>query len=328
MKEQQQSHLFCAWSGVALIASLVPASVTLAHPLSGQALKFQQLPMDTTPIDGALFWGHDELSTSWGDHSTGIYGNNAADPSEFMADDFADTLSTPVVHVKWWGSYLQNQTFNHVQKFLISFESDVPAQPGGWSYPGQPMLNQVVTPGALTTGSGTFTETPISPGGPPLNERLFEYNAELALPFNQQPDTVYWLKIVALVDPNSDGAIQWGWHNRDFTQQNLTASPNVSPGERMLGMSPGQTVPIWHFQDDAIAGRIAFIDLNSPGIAFQQPVATFVPQNYVDLYDGPQGINAYSKDLAFELYTVPEPAGVSLLSFGAVLLLRRRRRTD
>jgi hypothetical protein len=86
---------------------------------------------------------------------------------------------------------------------------------------------------------------------------------------------------------------------------------------------------VWHFQDDAIQGTIANIDLNSTtgpnGIDFQQPLPTFIPQNYVDNSDGPPGISQYSKDLAFELYTVPEPAGLPVLCIGAYLLTRRRR---
>jgi hypothetical protein len=48
-----------------------------------------------------------------------------------MADDFADKFSSPVVHVKWWGSYLNKFTTPNfpVDKFLISFESDIPAAP-------------------------------------------------------------------------------------------------------------------------------------------------------------------------------------------------------
>ena len=125
-----------------------------------------------------------------------------------MADDFADKFSSPVVHVKWWGSYLNDFIIPNfpVNKFLISFESDVPASAANpFSRPGEPLLNQIVRRvpvGGLTPGSGTFTEVPISGGGPPLGETLYEYNAELHLgkEFFQKPDTVYWLKIVALVD--------------------------------------------------------------------------------------------------------------------------------
>ena len=56
--------------------------------------------------------------------------------------------------------------------------------------------------GVLTPGSGSFTERlyhPVSVDGP-----IFEYNAELHLgkEFRQEPNQVYWLKIVALVDQN------------------------------------------------------------------------------------------------------------------------------
>ena len=44
-----------------LTSNLTPA---LADPLPGRdILKFQQLPMDATPVDGATYFGHDELST-------------------------------------------------------------------------------------------------------------------------------------------------------------------------------------------------------------------------------------------------------------------------
>ena len=64
-------------------------------------------------------------------------------------------------------------------------------------------MNQVVRRGPiLASGSGTFTENPIAIGGAPFSEQLFEYNAELHLgnEFFEKPDTVYWLKIAALVD--------------------------------------------------------------------------------------------------------------------------------
>ena len=311
-----------------LVAVTIVPSTAMADPLAGQVKKFEQLPMDATPVDGALWWGHDELSMSYGDHTTGLYGNNAAFQSQFMADDFADTVSTPIVHIRWWGSYLGNTTFNHVQKFLISFESDVPAVPGMYSYPGTPLLSQVVTLGGLSPGSGTFSETFISNGGGfPGSEDLYSYNAELALPFPEQKDTVYWLKIVALVDPNVDGPLRWGWHNRDYTVQDTYASPVPTPGEFIEGVSPGGSTPVWHFQDDAITGVITFIDINAPGITFNQLLPTFFPQNYVDNRDGPMGISAFSKDLAFELYTnVPEPSTFLLGSLGVAGLIVLGRR--
>jgi hypothetical protein len=307
----------------------------LAHPLPGQTLKFQQLPLNmglAPSVGGQPYPGHDEWSTAY---PTPQIGNWQGD---FMADDFADNYNTSVVHVRWWGSYDQNNTFNGVQNFLIAFESDLPFDPTiGGSRPDQVLSTQVVTKGAISPGSGTFTETQINGNVP---EHLYEYNAELALPFNQLADTVYWLKIVALVDPATDGLIKWGWHNRDWGIQNTLASPNVSPGESIIGSVVdinGVNQPVWHFQDDAVTGRV---DLNwsaaiPPVINSQNTtLSTFyhhIPG--VVPIDGPPGIEMFSQDLAFELYTVvPEPGALVLTGMGAVGLVwiayrsRRRKR--
>lgn len=323
-----------------LTLSLFFASTASADPLAGRdILKFSQRPMDGTQIvapDGTVqrFWGHDEMSTAY---ST----VGAAGPTPyrgvFMADDFADKFGTPIVHVKWWGSYLDNFVSPSfpVDKFLISIESDVPAGPNNpFSQPGQPLLNQIVRRGPLSPGSGTFTEKPISGGGPPLGETLYEYNAELNLgkEFFQKPDTVYWLKIVALVDlppgiiidPNQPPSFvpRWGWHNRDYTIMDPLAStaPAVVPGEHIngfLGPVPGGT-PVWHFQDDAVTGRVVVDHLSTPMGSIMPIVdqAGYQPTRYLALADGPPGISNFSKDLAFELYTIPEPGTWALLIAG------------
>lgn len=326
------------------IFSLLAATAT-ADPLPGRdLLKFSQKPMDQTAVVGQIYWGHDEPSTAYA--PIGLVPTQYR--GDFMADDFADTLTTPVVHVKWWGSYLNNSDqFGHINKFLIAFESDVPnPNPLGFSYPDPtgPIHSQIVTLGGLSIGSGTFTENPISPGGPPLNETLYEYNAELAIPFPQQANTVHWLKIVALVDHNptiqpGPGAPlpRWGWHNRDYTQQNsslyVAGSPLVSPGENLQGTAASG--PIWHFQDDSVSGLLN-VDtfVNTAGVQQVQQVTqflgTFNDEHYVDNLDGPPGISQFSKDLAFELYTVvPEPASLALMVAGfagAVACQRRMRK--
>jgi len=320
-------------------AAAFTVSPALADPLPGRdLLKFSQRPMDQTAAGGQIYWGHDELSTAYapigGPAPTAYRGR-------FTADDFADTLTTPVVHVKWWGSYLNNSDqFGHVNKFLIAFEQDVPnPNPLGFSYPDPmgPIHSQIVTLGPLSPQSGTFTEKMISLGGPPLNETLYEYNAELSIPFPQQKDTVHWLKIVALVDhaptinPLVPGAPvpRWGWHNRDYTQQNPNASPAVLPGENQQGTAASG--PIWHFQDDAVTGEVnvnTFI--NTAGVQQVQSVVqflpTFVPEVYLDNIDGPQGISNFSQDQAFELYTViPEPATCLLMVAGLAGIVASRR---
>jgi hypothetical protein len=296
----------------AAVASMWTAPAAQADPLSGEVLKFQQLPMNNTNAYGQIYQGHDELSTAWLDPSGQFYRGT------FMADDFADNYSSPVVHLRWWGSYIADPNQSGVQQFLITFESDVPALPGGFSQPGTPLLSQIVTPGALSTGSGTFTETLINGNVP---EHLYQYNAELSVPFPEQKDTVYWLKIVAL---SQDTAMQWGWHNRDYTIMDPYASPLVIPGESNVGPA---TDPVWHFQDDAVTGLVDVYPNPAPS-GIQVIQNNMQPTNYIDNIDGPTGISQYSKDLAFEVYTVPEPAVPALLGLVlTALVLRRPRRT-
>lgn len=346
------TRLFTVLSLVA--SSALIATQSQADPLPGRdLLKFSQKPMLNTTVlnpDGTpgTYQGHDELSTA--------YGFMTPPPSQipvyqgrFMADDFADNLSSPIVHVKWWGSYFKDFINPNlpVDKFLISFEADVPVDATNpFSHPGQPLLNQVVFRNPLAPGSGTFTEKVIRGPDPILNESLYEYNAELHLgkDFPEKADTVYWLKIVAMVDvpptiqfdPYNppQGVTQWGWHNRDYTVQNPLASPNVSPGENLQG--PLNGTPVWHFQDNAVTGDVRIDVLTPGGLVMPQIFQTNMsPTHYLDGIDGPGsmipgavGISNFSKDLAFEIYTtVPEPASLMLAVVGmAVLGARRRRR--
>ncbi len=340
-------NLFALLFAVAL--AICFAAVVVADPLDGRdILKFSQRPMFNTPLPNPtvpggveFFHGHDELSTAYS--VTDTAGNLLGYRGRFMADDFADKFDSPVVHVKWWGSYLNQPTIlpdPFVRRFLISFESDIPATAvGDFSRPGDPLLNQIVTRApALAPGSGTFTETafwPISRDGP-----IYEYNAELHLgkEFPQEPNTVYWLKIVALVDPNPnlplDQQLQWGWHNRDYTIRNLLAgTPPIGPGEHIQGVLPspdGVGIPIWHFQDDSVDGFVDVrFDPTDPMTRIMPEVVQDVggPQHYLPPWDGPSIIANFSKDLAFELYTVPEPACVMLIVIGlATICLGCRRR--
>lgn len=337
-----------ATATVALAWTLLAAYETTADPIPGRdILKFSQLPMLNTTLVGQdgnteVFHGHDELSTAYRyvnptDNSLGYRG-------QFMADDFADRFDSPVVHVKWWGSYLHRPSIlpenEGVRRFLISFESDIPRDPNNpnsFSRPGEPLRNQIVTvdaDGVLTPGEGTFTErevAPISVDGP-----IYEYNAELHLdkPFPQKPDTVYWLKIVALVDPIDNLPLEeqlaWGWHNRDYTIPDPLASvlPAVDPGEHIQGFLPaaGGDIPIWHFQDDSVNGFVdVMINPNDPMSQIMPNVIQDVggPQHYLPPFDGPSLIGQFSKDLAFQLFTVPEPGtmllaliGLSAIGFG------------
>jgi hypothetical protein len=291
----------------------------LAQALPGEILKFQQLPLgDLVTNPQSQFPGHDVLSTA--SPSTAAPG---AYTGTFAADDFSDNVTSPVVDVQWWGSYAPNGASPaHAQQFLISFETDVPAtSSSGFSQPGQSLSSQVVTLGALTPASGTFTETAQAsvpgPEGP-----IYQYNAELANPFPEQAGTTYWLKIVALASPNQN--LVWGWHNRDYTVPDPYAAP---PGDSVLGTNDiGQ--PVFHYLDDAVSGSVAYLPNGAPPNNLIE--TNIAPLDYssnsaIDGF-GASGVGGPSEDLAFSLYyTVPEPVCMPLVA-GALFLLRRNRR--
>lgn len=347
-----KSLVVCAL-GAAMVLSM--ACLTAADPLPGRdVLKFSQKPMIATPIptipptggpvETVIYYGHDELSTAW------RYPNQEQPVFNgiFMADDFADNFNREVVHVRWWGSYMNRDIVGGrgVDQFLIAFEKDVPANDPdnnyGFSHPacGVAALNSQISrrdmDGALMPMEGTFTET-LVPGSNPL-EPVYEYNAELLCPFPQMADTVYWLKIVALVDemPDTNEPLRWGWHNRDYTIFDPLASKKVMPGEYVEGWldagtpnEPEDDIAIWHFQDDAVSGSIENIYYKDEDPCYvhmdqDQWRQSMVPEKYVDLLDGPNGISRYSKDLAFQLFTVPEPGSLALLALGTLLLAIRR----
>ena len=125
----------------AMLVALGLSNAAHGDPLPGEILKFQQTPLVNTPIAGAIYNGHDELSTAYlGVNSQGLTGWQGT----FMADDFADKLSSPIVHLSWWGSYINNPNNTPVSQFLVSFESDVPGLPGTFSHPGTVLSSQIV----------------------------------------------------------------------------------------------------------------------------------------------------------------------------------------
>jgi hypothetical protein len=87
---------------------------------------------------------------------------------------------------------------------------------------------------------------------------------------------------------------------------------------------------VWHFQDDAVTGHIVVNHLIPMGeIMPQIDQAGYQPTRYLALADGPPGIGEFSKDLAFELYTmqIPEPATCALVAIGLAGAVAMRRRS-
>jgi hypothetical protein len=312
MSHRQPQSGSIGFMTIASLASLGIGSYASAQPLPGEVLKFQQLPLgdlQTNPKTPAP--GHDEPSTATVSPGTNTYNG------EFAADDFSDNVTSPIVDVQWWGSYLGTASQGAAQNFLISIEADVPGNStAGFSHPGQPLSAQVVTAGALAPQSGTFTQT-LVPSLPGPDGPLYQYNAELANPFPEQAGVIYWLKIVALNEPGTP-FVDWGWHNRDYTITDPLAAAQ-SPGETNLGTAAN---PVWHFQDDAVSG---FISYPLGGLPQE---GGFAPLSYNTTSDGfgASGVTPPSEDLAFDLYYVPEPTCLPLLA-GAMFIMRRCRRT-
>ena len=74
---------------------------------------------------------------------------------------------------------------------------------------------------------------------------------------------------------------------------------------------------------------------SNPATGLKVDQANYHPEKYIFIpgavpIDGPPGIEQFSKDLAFELYTVPEPGSLAILALGALGLCltawKRRRR--
>ena len=307
-----------------VILAVVTSMALLGGSAVGEVLHFEQLPLNgglSPSSGGAAFPGHSELSTMTPAPIIGFSGT-------YMADDFSLITSDPIVKVEWWGSYLNTGNGGGVQRFLLSFETDVPAAADEPSHPGTPVISQIVSIGALAPLSGTFTESAI-PTGAGAAGQLYHYTANLEIPMLQIADDVNWLKIVAIVDPADDGSIEWGWQNRDYAITDALASAIPIPGEHTVANGLG--LAMWHFQDDAVTGGITMIQVPQTNIAAVQQDG-YAAQNYVDLTDGPAGIDQFGKDLAFRLHTMvaaPEPSTFVLLGLGSVaflIVMRRRRR--
>ncbi len=316
------------------LAALVSSATTavhgqVPHVMKGSVLKYSQPIGHLTPQgDDMHSWGEDIPSdVDW--HK--IMESPTIPPNWTIADDFKDPFSTPVLTVRWWGSYV-GPTFQQVagaepvpifgpgseDGYLISFFKDVPASdPSGggtpFSHPGE-LLGSYVLPlekvWVEPTSYVGWDQHPIFEYKANLMDAHLDHPSDLAGPmgFNQRPGEVYWISIVAEVghtlamvtDPTTGGQ-DWV-----AVPTGKTAMPNQeNPEGHYWGW---HTSPI-HFNDVATMGHLAM-----PGNQWEylgwQPIQ---PQH---------GLN----DMAFELYTVPEPTGGALILIGIVALATSRRR--
>jgi len=153
-----------------------------------------------------------------------------------VADDFISEDESPVVAVRWWGSYLGYDGYpppdyqppgGFSVPFHISFYTDVPfgADPKTpWSHPGELLLEQVVY---AQEEEFAVVDDP---------EFVFMYNAYLKTPFYQgryhEPTgkpTIFWIAIDRLDRKD------WGWH--EATTLNIddaVTGPHAGPWMRLF----------------------------------------------------------------------------------------------
>jgi hypothetical protein len=288
-----------------------------ADPLPNEAPKFYQPPLDQLSIGSVTYYGQNDNSTG-----TNSVGSPNVYTGTFMADDFSDSVSQPVAHISFWGAY----PFTHAQvpkpQYVISFLSnavgELPDDAGTFSEPGTPLSTQIVSNGTITPQSGTYTQTLLDGNAP---EPLYMYNAELAYPFPEQAGTTYWVEIAVLSNVAQGAPAGWGWHDRDWTQQD----PYADPAE--TAQTGPDDIPLYHFEDDAVQGSFTLTISNpsDPVNGFSLQQSGMMPQNYIDGEDGPDGIGEFSEDMAFELYyDTPEPGAMVLMIPAAIALARRR----
>ncbi|MHC4332776.1 MAG: DUF7901 domain-containing protein [Planctomycetota bacterium] len=142
-----------------------------------------------------------------------------------VADDWPCDNNKPVTAVVWWGSYI-GYTYEACQAqlaappvrpdyFWLAIWDDVPAvvgEPTSYSHP-----NSVVWEYATRDYDEVLVGYDKHPHGAP-NEPVFRYSVRVPKEhwfFQKEPNSVYWLSVVAVWDvnwPNYD----WGWTNHEY----------------------------------------------------------------------------------------------------------------
>ena len=310
----------------ALTATFAAAQVTPPHVMKGTVLKYSQPIGHLTPLGNDMHsWGEDIPSdVDWNN----VMQSPTIPPNWVIADDFRDPFNTPVMTVRWWGSYT-GPTFQQIpggaqplfgpgseDGYVISFFTDIPADPanGMPSRPGE-LLGTYILPLERVWIEPTpfigWPDTSFPPDDPRL--RIWEYKANLMdahldhavagisdqMGFHQKAGEVYWISIMAEVGhrlievPNPDGTPDW-----EFVDTGKFAEPNQQhPEGHFWGW---HTSPI-RFNDVASMGHLAMPEMRWEYLGWM-PIE---PRHEL-------------LDMAFELYTIPEPSSIVLIGFAAM----------
>ncbi len=257
------------------------------------------LAQPSTPLSGITKWSQmPDLETGWDVRSQYPYEPGVAF-GKLVADDFLCNQTGPITGVRVWGSWLNDLVIDPNQSFQLAFWSDVPANidPNRpWSHPGSPLWWTVAPslgiPYATVPQEGFWDPNTARQMGVDNVVWQYDFAFPAGMAFQQTAGTVYWLSVqrINLVGPNDPSIFGW---KTSFEEWNDDAAWTDSVGDPLLGGPPLTT-----FWNELIIQE--------------------------DFTGAP-----WSRDMAFQLATVPEPvtvsllAGLGLLGFGAVRRFRR-----
>jgi hypothetical protein len=183
--------------------------------------KYEQPPEPVEPENVFLGWNQESLWDLEGSVGT------------LAADDWVCTTPDPITKIRWWGSFIGWMEAtppavppNH---FHITFWTDVPAQPGGFSHPGQ-VIHEVI----CANFTYQFVGWDYNPATG-LYESCFLFEQTL-LPseYFYQPTAngIYWISIAGCYQPGPTPTQNvFGWKTRPRDPASLAPDDAVSMWE-------------------------------------------------------------------------------------------------
>jgi len=162
---------------------------------------------------------------------------------QFLADDWLCTETGPVTDVHFWFSFEQDIVVP-IETIHLSVHNNIPAQPGGFSRPGDLLWERdfpIGTPGVTIRPYGTGSQGWFEPKSGlfrrPDHFQFFQANIEEIIdPFIQDFGTIYWLDISVLLAPGTSAKVGWKTSRDHFEDDAVWAhfDPAFPPDWREL----------------------------------------------------------------------------------------------